>query len=166
MWIVPSFGTCSTCRDTKLALFSRSFILYPTVFNLNYYFWDYAWIMDFVHLIDHFQLLFFNILIFVKVSICLSLPLAYFRNLETFYDKNDENPIKYCMSSQIVETTQINLFFMEMNLNQLFTLYPILISYVLPLLTIIICYLIMIKKLSTEQPNVSFFKNFIYLGHI
>ena len=33
MRIVPSFGTCSTCRDTKLAFFSRSFINLRVAFS-------------------------------------------------------------------------------------------------------------------------------------
>ena len=33
MRIVTSFGTCSTCRDTKLAFFSRSFINLRVAFS-------------------------------------------------------------------------------------------------------------------------------------
>ena len=96
-----------------------------------------------------------NIFIWI-ISIILSLPQGYYRHLETFDAQPD--PVKICTTSPLLQQKNITIFHLEINMEQFFVLYTILVSYVLPLLTIVFCYLIMIKKIYSEKRNVSFFK--------
>jgi hypothetical protein len=54
-----------------------------------------------------------------------------------------------CMNSEDLEEITI---FIDINLNQFNLLYTIIIAYIIPFITIVICYLIMINKLVNEKP--------------
>ena len=80
----------------------------------------------------------------IKVSTILCLPFAYFRLVEEFSNGSVE-----CVNSEQLE----NLDFYNLNLDQMLLIYKITISYVIPLSTIIVCYIFMFSKLN-NRPNV------------
>ncbi len=81
----------------------------------------------------------------------MSIPHGYYRILEV----NQEENSSYCTNSRVLEDTYVNMIFTKINL-ELFNLsYTIMISYIIPFISILICYFIMLKELRKEKPLVS-----------
>ena len=80
----------------------------------------------------------------------LSLPHGYYRVLEI---SNEDNS-SYCVNSKDLTETNIKFYFFDLNLEQFNLLYTIIIAYVIPLISIVVCYLIMMNKLRKEKPVV------------
>jgi len=90
-----------------------------------------------------------NILIWI-FSIVLCAPRAYFRTVES-----DDDNKRTCVHSATVYDTMFDLGGdYKIDFDQFFVLYTILVSYALPLLIIVICYIIMINKLNRKDPTV------------
>ncbi len=77
----------------------------------------------------------------------MSIPHGYYRVLET----HDNHTI--CVNSLDLDYITLNFYFAELNLNQFNLLYTIIISYIIPFIAIVTCYLIMINKLTKERNN-------------
>ena len=88
----------------------------------------------------------------------MSLPQGYYRILEKDLENSsdfypNETNTFYCINSKrLVEP--INFYFIEFNLEQINILYTIVISYIIPLISIVLCYAIMMNKLRKETPVV------------
>lgn len=81
----------------------------------------------------------------------LCLPRAYYRKVEVIPIDGMER--RSCVHSMTVYEIMYDFGFYKIDLDQFFVLYTILVSYILPLLIIIICYIIMINKLNTKSPQ-------------
>ncbi len=84
----------------------------------------------------------------------LSLPHGYYRVIEKSSDNISDAPNLYCTNSHFLQEPMINLYFVQFNLEQVNLLYTIIISYIIPLISIVICYAIMMNKLRKETPVV------------
>ncbi len=84
---------------------------------------------------------------FRTVSTILCLPFAYYRTVEEFSSDSVE-----CVNSEQIE----NEIFRELNMDQILLIYKITISYVLPLTTIIVCYVLMFSKLNNRSKVITF----------
>ena len=80
----------------------------------------------------------------ILVSIGLSFPHGYYRIYKT--DVNGTGP-GFCDNSEVVKSEKIG----TINLDQFILLYTIIFAYILPLSSILLCYSIMIKRLSKEK---------------
>jgi hypothetical protein len=92
------------------------------------------------------------------VSITLSIPHGYYRVLE----KSNVDNSSFCTNSKVLEETKINLYFTIIDLDLFNSLYTILIAYIIPFTSIVICYIIMINKLRKEKPIVSGFLLYVH----
>lgn len=86
------------------------------------------------------------------------MPHGYYRVLE----KSHEDNSSYCVNSNDLTETSIKFYFFDLNLEQFNLLYTIIIAYVIPLISIVVCYLIMMNKLRKEKPLVRFKYLFFY----
>ena len=75
----------------------------------------------------------------------LSVPHGYYRKFEA----------GVCMNSKSLEEVIIGLPFLTLSLDRLIYLYTVTIAYIIPLVSIVVCYLIMMNKLRKEKPEVS-----------
>ena len=94
------------------------------------------------------------------MSILLSLPHGYYRVVEKSIDfhsietNESYDSFLYCTNSKFLSEPIINLYVATFNLEQVNLLYTIVIAYIIPLISIVICYAIMMNKLSKEAPVV------------
>ena len=80
----------------------------------------------------------------------MSFPHGYYRIIEVIDNES------FCMNSRdLNEITIIEKEYIKIDLNQFNLLYTIIIAYIIPLISIVTCYLIMITKLIKEKPVVS-----------
>lgn len=94
---------------------------------------------------------------YFQVSIILCIPHGYFRVMI-----KDEFNSSYCSDAQSLYDLAIDLRIFQLNYSQLNFLYTITIAYLIPLIVIVVCFLIMMKRLTKEKPMVIYFINVIF----
>ena len=80
----------------------------------------------------------------------------YYNQQIHFHHENETQSVKYCVSS--FPKVNISIPFsnnsqVDFDMEIVLTIYTVMISYVLPLLTIIFCYAPMIAKILSKSPN-------------
>ena len=85
----------------------------------------------------------------------LSLPHGYYRIIEHSSEFHPNETNIYCANSKFLDEPFVNFYFIKFSLEQINLIYTIVISYIIPLTSIVICYAIMMNKLRKETPAVS-----------